>query len=341
MATGHFYLNSGSGGPSLTNAAGSLIAVLDWMLDVAGGTNWQKVFSKTNVAVYRSTTGQRFYLRVDDTVGQIARLRMYQTMTDVDTGTFSSPNGSPQSTSYCTMIKTDQASAATWYAVGDQRFFFMMSMHDNIGSYRYFAPMAFGEFNSYDPLDSYNTILLGSHYTSNSAAYNQYKRNFLTSGSTMFAIQSTSYVPTADNPNTFCIASPDGLIQSSASMIHDPWGIMNSSQKGTGGVCHFGSAPALVYQPFYIIDSNGAGGSFQNMFAYYGSNAYVRGTLPYVYSTPYAGKTGATHGGQVLNGAEEFRTIEYGWQYDSQAGNDENTRILMLRESNDEPGRTF
>lgn len=49
---------------------------------------WEKVFSKTNVAVYRSAdpAGTRAYLRVDDSSALYARVLMYESMTDVDTG---------------------------------------------------------------------------------------------------------------------------------------------------------------------------------------------------------------------------------------------------------------
>lgn len=50
---------------------------------------WEKVFSGTNKAAYRSTdvTGSRFYLRIDDSNGLYARVRGYETMSDIDTGT--------------------------------------------------------------------------------------------------------------------------------------------------------------------------------------------------------------------------------------------------------------
>lgn len=49
---------------------------------------WEKVFSKTNVAVYRSAdpAGTRAYLRVDDSSALYAQVQMYESMTDVDTG---------------------------------------------------------------------------------------------------------------------------------------------------------------------------------------------------------------------------------------------------------------
>ena len=53
------------------------------------GAGWEKLFPGTNKAVYRSTdpTGSRFYLRVDDSSGLFARVRGYEAMTDIDTGT--------------------------------------------------------------------------------------------------------------------------------------------------------------------------------------------------------------------------------------------------------------
>lgn len=49
---------------------------------------WEKVFTGTNKAVYRSTdvTGARFYLRVDDSNNLFARVRGFESMTNVDTG---------------------------------------------------------------------------------------------------------------------------------------------------------------------------------------------------------------------------------------------------------------
>lgn len=53
------------------------------------GAGWEKVFGGTNKAVYRSTdpTGSRFYLRVDASSGLFARVRGYETMSDIDAGT--------------------------------------------------------------------------------------------------------------------------------------------------------------------------------------------------------------------------------------------------------------
>lgn len=90
MATNYgYFTQASSGAPTLNGTVGSLITTLDWLLDVSN-TNGRKVADKvytgTNKAVYRFTTGQRFYLRVDDAYAQESRMRGYESMTDVDTG---------------------------------------------------------------------------------------------------------------------------------------------------------------------------------------------------------------------------------------------------------------
>lgn len=62
-------------------------------IKVAPVGGWAKVFAGVNKAVYQSTyvTGSRFFYRVDDTGTTVARVRQYESMTDVDTGTAPCP----------------------------------------------------------------------------------------------------------------------------------------------------------------------------------------------------------------------------------------------------------
>ena len=70
-----------------TAADGAATGTIEIRYAPVGG--WDKVFTGTNKAVYRSAdvTGPRHYLRVDDTGTTAARVRGYESMTDVDTGT--------------------------------------------------------------------------------------------------------------------------------------------------------------------------------------------------------------------------------------------------------------
>lgn len=88
MATGFFSARWDSPGfGRLASGAGTLIALLDQLLRIHDTEHgWEKVFTGTNVAVYRPRVGLRFYFRVDDTQSQVARVRCYESMTDVNTG---------------------------------------------------------------------------------------------------------------------------------------------------------------------------------------------------------------------------------------------------------------
>lgn len=83
---------------------------------------WEKVFSKTNVAVYRSTdpAGTRAYYRVDDTNALYARVTMYESMSDVDTGVAAAPAGG----FYWHKRQAAGATGVYWAIVGDSRLFY-------------------------------------------------------------------------------------------------------------------------------------------------------------------------------------------------------------------------
>jgi hypothetical protein len=348
MSNGNFYLNSSSpGAPQLNTNAGCLIAILDWALDVPeagyGGTRgWNKVYDNgANVVVYRATTGIRPFLKVSDNQANYAYMRMYEDMPDPSTltGTNPCPNGSPQSTSYCMMHKANEGGGHTYYVVGDGRFFFFMGNLHNTYTYKNFAPFFFGEYNSFDPLDSYNAIISGTWPVA--PAYSQYKRSIFSGGIKPCNMwQSTSYVATADNPTTFHLRSPDGLILSSGGGTFAPFDVMRDG-RSSNRFAHFGASPALVYQPWYIYDSNGSsGGNPYASFPVRGSTGYLRGSIPYIYDTPYCAYTGSVNGAQVTDGISTFRTLDYVGDSISQ-NVAEYVNVMMLRDSNDEPGRDF
>lgn len=85
---------------------------------------WEKVFSKTNVAVYRSTdpAGTRAYYRVDDTNALFARVAMYESMSDVDTGVGVGPAASVVAGGYYWHKRSAAgATGVYWALVGDSR----------------------------------------------------------------------------------------------------------------------------------------------------------------------------------------------------------------------------
>jgi len=121
---------------------------------------WEKVFAGTNLAVYRSTdpAATRLYLRVNDTTTTHATVAMYETMSDVNSGTGKSAD------LYWT--KSDAASAATrpWTLFGDSKRFYFLPCYTNSALA---LGVAFGDSISYKPGDAYHCMLIGQVATLN------------------------------------------------------------------------------------------------------------------------------------------------------------------------------
>lgn len=161
MAVGFEYFDSSqSGAPGLWGAAGRMRAVLDWVLVDKGG--WAKPYTGTNLAVYRSDSGNRFYLRLDDTQSMQVRLRGYRAMTAVSTGTGQFPQSAVTTSTYGCK-KSDEASTATrrYWGIRTNRYFVMFI---EIGDYTMGLAarqmIAFGDVPSLFTSDSFNTILI-------------------------------------------------------------------------------------------------------------------------------------------------------------------------------------
>ena len=88
---------------------------------------WEKVYSKTNVAVFRSlhVESTKMFLRVDDTNPQFVRVVGYETMSDVDTGASAFPTAVQQAGGgYWAKSDVTSAAAVAWILASDGRFFF-------------------------------------------------------------------------------------------------------------------------------------------------------------------------------------------------------------------------
>lgn len=306
MATGHFFKSSADvGAPSLRNVAGDLIALLDWALDVATGTYWQKVYSGTNKAVYRATTGQRMYLRVDDTGTTQANVRGYTTMSDVDTGTLAFPTVANSPTVF--FYKSNAAAARDWRIVGDSRFFLLTAQPNNNTIAETFK-LAFGECTPYDPLDAYLSICWAS-----SATASQYNTNTgtLLSLPTDFSSSASNAMGIANNmagsaPSRVCSIKTNAWVNGGPS--NPP----------------FANAAVIAMRPVEVFDM----GTLTSSVA----EALIRGTIPYLYACPCTLDTSATpYNVDLTIGASTFRPYQ---------GTSSNSGPLtLIRTSNDEPGR--
>lgn len=162
------YYSTDAGAPVYSGSAGALIALLKACLvdgygaKVAAG--WTQPFTGINLAAFRPAVGNRHYLWVDDTNATAARVRGFEAMTDISTGTGPFPTD-VQLSGGCYTTKSNTASAAArgWVLAADEKRFWLISAQvaDSIaGSAAAGLGMFFGDIISAKAGDAYHTMLL-------------------------------------------------------------------------------------------------------------------------------------------------------------------------------------
>jgi hypothetical protein len=122
---------------------------------------WSQPFVSGNTAVYRAGSGNRHYLRVDDTGTTLARIVAYESMTDVNTGTSAFPTAVQFSGGlYWPKSSTaDSSNMRDFVMIADETYFFIVMNPDSTGLTG--QPVAFGEIESFKPGDAYHSVILG------------------------------------------------------------------------------------------------------------------------------------------------------------------------------------
>lgn len=147
---------------------------------------WTKPYSGTNKAVYARSdvAATAMVLRVDDSPAQYPTLIMYESMSDVDTG--SGP--APTSSSYYTAKSSAASSTArAWRLFADSRAFYLFINAD--GSL-WPTVFFFGDIIPYKTSDAYHCLLLAG----TSQAVTSYL--YLVNGTTTAALLARSYTQT-------------------------------------------------------------------------------------------------------------------------------------------------
>lgn len=126
---------------------------------------WTKVYTGTNKAVYKPSdvAASSALLRVDDTGTTVARVRMYETMSDIDTGTNPAPTDAKVNGGLY-WWKSDTASAATrrYTIFGDSRNLYLgMAPYATSSLAPIHTVHAFGDLDSYKSGDTYPGFILG------------------------------------------------------------------------------------------------------------------------------------------------------------------------------------
>lgn len=197
-----------AGAVALTGQIGQGIAWFDYVLDVSNGTTgFQKVFTASNVAVYRARAGSRYYMRVDDTNATYCLIRIYESMSDASTGTNIFPT-TAQVTTYAFLKSATADSTPREYNVTKTDRWF--AAHVRHGT---FAAQGSGDndemYYAGDPFqiqanDPYCFVARFRTVTTTSSAYNM---GTSMSGAMTIAANSTD-VHFARNPTGNTIAQP-------------------------------------------------------------------------------------------------------------------------------------
>lgn len=124
---------------------------------------FSKTYSGTNKAAYRADAiaGTRLYLRVDDTGTTNARVRGYETMSDIDTGTGLFPTDA-QISGGGYVYKSNGASSSprSWSLYADDRIVYLLC--DSANDSTWVGGFVFGDIDSYAPGDAYCCALIAS-----------------------------------------------------------------------------------------------------------------------------------------------------------------------------------
>lgn len=126
---------------------------------------WEKVFSGTNLAVYRSKDpeGTRMYLRVNDTNANNARVVGYESMGDVNTGVNPFPTTAQVSGGlYWAKASDTSTDARGWEIFADSRTFYTKICTSSTTNISGGVPHGFGDFNSEKSSDAYACFINGA-----------------------------------------------------------------------------------------------------------------------------------------------------------------------------------
>lgn len=176
------YRSTDSGAPTLNGTPGSLIGLLDACLVNGYGSKasagWTKDYSGTNKAVYRPSHGSRFFMRVlddgsDGTNGaRVARVRGYETMSDVDTGTGPFPTDAQVSGGlFVGKSSTADSTARPWVVLADGKRVILMIAHHASHTQSY-TQSFFGDLGGVSAADAYAAMLAAAKNTTNAIDVN-------------------------------------------------------------------------------------------------------------------------------------------------------------------------
>ena len=136
----------------VTPATGTIVCRQD-------DAGWTMPFTDTNKAVFKQGVASNgLYLNVDDTLSTAAKVRGYEAMTAVDTGTAPFPTVAQEDTSYW----AHGNATSDWVVVADSTFVLLWTPENSI-AYNTAGAWFFGDYRTAAGTGSYNTLISGSN----------------------------------------------------------------------------------------------------------------------------------------------------------------------------------
>lgn len=223
-------------------------------------SDWEKL-SGTNKAAYRSTAADatKCWIRIDDSAARVARLRAYETMTDVDTGVGPTPiDAQVAGGLYIPKSDSSNTSARKWIVAASDRGVVLMIGYYN-GYPNDYSPCYFGDFLSLKAGDAYKCMVAGEYTDVSSSQYVGYNALASSTSSTgVFVVRPY----TQAGGSVACILRKPGLVTGGSGDSSNPPGpnpIDNSLEV----------IPTLIYEGT-------------------GNNAPRRGLVPGIYGIPHS-----------------------------------------------------
>src|SRR5574337_1240501 len=179
MAVPTAYDSTDASAPSLTGTADSLRLLLKAVLVDGYGSKsaagWTQPYTDTNKGAFKQGGGHQYYLRIDDSSAQMARVVGYKSMSDVDTGSEPFPTSAQFSGGlYARKSITADSTARPWKCWATDQAFILL-MFNSITAYTSYAgsgaaTLAFGQLiDSKISGDVNDAFLIASSDTSTSA----------------------------------------------------------------------------------------------------------------------------------------------------------------------------
>lgn len=240
---------------------------------------WDKEFSGTNLAAYRSAdvTGTRMRLRVDDTPAQHCRVVGYESMSDVNTGLNAFPTATQQPGGlYWQKSNVANASTRPWIIIGDSRLIYLYIANWSTQQ-EHGRGLVFGDYASLNAGDPYSSFITGHYVEGNYAdlCYLDFSR-------------ATQYVQW---PEGYVARSYTGIGAAQSFYAHSGFNTTHNTSSG----CENYSADDLSYPNG---PNNGLITSKHCIF----SNSALRGFFPGLYHTPQPCQ-GAFNSGDIIEGS--------------------------------------